>query len=672
MRPRATRRVGEAATGGVPMHAGRARSAAGALAGVAITLLIACLAMPAGALAGEWEQDSCANPNASAAGSQGWSAMIAGGAYGSTTGTGCGPGSPAFALLSTLAPVAVGSSETLHYMPPAGSTLEGGLVNVALFADGRGYGSSGTAVAYTPEFAYDASDVFFQCAAGLTPCSGATNDFSGTLEIPGGRGGSLYLSAGCGSGYNTGSCDEGGSEGAWSLVRLYWAQLLLSNSSVPTASGFAGPLLAGNARGTSELVLTAGDPEGPGVYEVLVQADGHTLYDGTPDRNGGACAAVGSSGATLMFDASQPCKRTETVDLPIDTTLLSDGSHTLKVTVTDAAQNSSVVYDAPVSSQNAPLASTAPSVQEAAPAVGETLSGQAGAWTAPPGAETIGYAYQWQSCEATGASCRSIPGAVATSYTAGTGDVGHTLRLLVTASNADGASALASAPTGVVVGIGGAAAPIGAANGRGASEHAQIALRGPGRLLRRYGERALKLSGTLTDGHGGAIAGATLDVLAQTSASAGQTLLGHLTSGTDGTFAAQVPAGPSRQVQIAYRAYAGAPAYAAQAAIAETVLAGVSLSVTPRHTRPVGMITLSGQVAGPLPAHGVVVELLVHYRGAWEPFRDARTGRGGRFSVRYHFEGAIGRFPFRAKVLGEQGGFPYATGLSRVLDVQSD
>ena len=53
-------------------------------------------------------------------------------------------------------------------------------------------------------------DVFFQCAAGLTPCAGGTNDFSGTLELPGGRGGSLYLCAGCGSGYNTGSCNERG------------------------------------------------------------------------------------------------------------------------------------------------------------------------------------------------------------------------------------------------------------------------------------------------------------------------------------------------------------------------------------------------------------------------------------------------------------------------------
>src|SRR5271166_3344152 len=520
---RSTLLLSEAATGGVRMHAGWARRAALALAGVAMTLCIVCSA-PTGAAAGQWEQVSCVSPDGSAAGSQGWSAMIAGGGYGSTTGTGCGPGSPAFALLSTDMAVAVGSSETLHYIPPAGSTLAGGLVDVALFADGRGYGASGTAVAYTPEYAYDASIVFFQCAAGLTPCSGGTNDFSGTLAIPAGRGGSLYLSAGCGSGYNTGSCNEGGSEGAWSLVRLYWAQLLLTNSSTPTGTGFGGSLLAGDARGTSDLLLTAGDPEGPGVYEVLVEAEGHTLYDGTPDRNGGACVPAASSGGTLMFDDSQPCKRTETVDLPIDTTALADGVHTLKVTVTDAAQNSSVVYDGTISTQNAPLPSTAPSVQETAPQVGETVSGQAGTWAAPSPAGALAYSYRWQSCDASGANCHQIPGATSASYTAATADVGHSLKLAVTASNTDGKSTVASAPSGVVAPLGGllpgVAQAIGAPNGRGANEHAQIALRGPTKLARRYSERAFKLAGTLNDGQGGVIAGATLEVLQQAGAGA--------------------------------------------------------------------------------------------------------------------------------------------------------
>ena len=69
---------------------------------------------------------------------------------------------------------------------------------MSLYADGGGYNASGTAVAYTPEYAYNGSNVFFQCASGLPPCANGTYDFSGVLGIPGGRGGNLYLSAGCG------------------------------------------------------------------------------------------------------------------------------------------------------------------------------------------------------------------------------------------------------------------------------------------------------------------------------------------------------------------------------------------------------------------------------------------------------------------------------------------
>ena len=56
---------------------------------------------------------------------------------------------------------------------------------MGLYADGGGYNASGTAVAYSPEYAYNASNVFFQCASGLTPCANGTNDFAGVLGIPG-------------------------------------------------------------------------------------------------------------------------------------------------------------------------------------------------------------------------------------------------------------------------------------------------------------------------------------------------------------------------------------------------------------------------------------------------------------------------------------------------------
>ena len=83
------------------------------------------------------------NPSQSAAPSEGWSSFAGGGGYGSNNGTGCGPGSPMYAILSTDAAVGVGSNETLQYTPPGGSTLIGGSVDVSFYADGFGYGRLG-------------------------------------------------------------------------------------------------------------------------------------------------------------------------------------------------------------------------------------------------------------------------------------------------------------------------------------------------------------------------------------------------------------------------------------------------------------------------------------------------------------------------------------------------
>jgi hypothetical protein len=542
------------------------------------------------AYAGSWMEVSCVNPSQSAAPSQGWTSFAGGGGYGSNNSTSCGPGSPMFAILSTDAAVGVGANETLQYAPPAGSTLIGGSVDVSFFADGYGYGASGTAVAYSPEYAYNGSNVFYQCASGLPPCANGTYDFSGVLGLPSGRGGDLYLSAGCGGQPEAGRvCNSGGSEGAWSLVRLWWANLLLANEATPSASGVGGTLLSPNVAGTAELTLNAADPGGPGVYLVIVQIDGKTVYSGTPNSNGGKCAAVGATGGALMFDYSQPCPASESVDFPVNTTSLPNGQHTLKVSVQDAAGNSAVVYDGSIS-------------------------------TKQPSNNSLG----------------ALPG------------------------------------LGTAAGSSPASTPVAVANGSTASHTARLSLGVKRRITRPYAHRALRATGRLLDGQGHPIVGATLDVLQQVSGSPSLAVIGHAKTRANGTFAAAVPGGPNRTVEIAYRAFSTDASYAATAKIAEAVKAGVKLSVSPHRTGSEGTITLSGQVLGPVPAEGVAVELLVHYRGRWEPFRVPQTDSRGRFEVVYQFQGGVGHFPFRASVLGGQTGFPFAHGESRAVDVTTN
>ncbi len=212
---------------------------------------------------------------------------------------------------------------------------------------------------------------------------------------------------------------------------------------------------------------------------------------------------------------------------------------------------------------------------------------------------------------------------------------------------------------------------VGGPNGAGASEGAHLQLGVRAAISRSYARRALRVSGRLLNAQGLPIVGATLDVLQQAPGGTLE-LIGHARTKTDGTFVAAVPAGPSRTIELGYRAFSADSSYAASAKLHESVRAGVQLTVNPRTTTSDGTITLSGKVFGSIPPQGVVVELLVHYRGRWEPFRDPRTDERGRFHVVYQFQGGIGRFPFRAVVFGNQGGFPFAPGESRTVDVTTN
>ena len=93
------------------------------------------------------------------------------------------------------------------------------------------------------------------------------------------------------------------------------------------------------------------------------------------------------------------------------------------------------------------LASLGPFKTFQAPTVGEVLTTTNGTWTNSP----TSYAYQWQDCNSAGGGCVNIGGATSSSYTVASGDVGDTIRCVVTASNAYGSASQASAATGVVI-----------------------------------------------------------------------------------------------------------------------------------------------------------------------------------------------------------------------------
>jgi hypothetical protein len=77
---------------------------------------------------------------------------------------------------------------------------------------------------------------------------------------------------------------------------------------------------------------------------------------------------------------------------------------------------------------------------------GNTLTAHRGRWSNRPTA----YRYAWQSCNRAGKSCVKLHGAKRATYLLGARDVGHRLRVVVTASNRAGHRSARSKPTDVI------------------------------------------------------------------------------------------------------------------------------------------------------------------------------------------------------------------------------
>ena len=80
-------------------------------------------------------------------------------------------------------------------------------------------------------------------------------------------------------------------------------------------------------------------------------------------------------------------------------------------------------------------------------AVGQVLSASPGSWN---GKTPINFTYSWKQCDANGAACKNVPNNQHSTFTLVSSNAGNTMRVHVTATNADGAGAISSAPTAVI------------------------------------------------------------------------------------------------------------------------------------------------------------------------------------------------------------------------------
>ena len=115
----------------------------------------------------------------------------------------------------------------------------------------------------------------------------------------------------------------------------------------------------------------------------------------------------------------------------------ADANHKLDAIVTASNADGSASSDASsgvVADNTAPTNKTHPAISGSA-SVGSTLAASDGSWL---GASSFSYA--WQQCDQNGNACADIAGATGKSYGVRSSDVGHELRLQVTATNKYGSA----------------------------------------------------------------------------------------------------------------------------------------------------------------------------------------------------------------------------------------
>jgi hypothetical protein len=145
------------------------------------------------------------------------------------------------------------------------------------------------------------------------------------------------------------------------------------------------------------------------------------------DTAGSNCAAIAGATASVYSGVA------------------ADAGHTLRTAVT--AHNSSgtataeSTQTATVTGATAPQNTAQPQITGTA-TVGSTLTATNGTWS---GSTPITYTYAWERCATNGASCAAISGATSQTYVAASADAAHTLRVVVTATNAAGSAQATSA-----------------------------------------------------------------------------------------------------------------------------------------------------------------------------------------------------------------------------------
>ena len=210
--------------------------------------------------------------------------------------------------------------------------------------------------------------------------------------------------------------------------------------------------------------------------------------------------------------------------------------------------------------------------------------------------------------------------------------------------------------------------PAGQPNGRGASPAATLTAhheRTTSRTLRAAYGRRVVIRGRLLAPDGRPVEGAKLDVFAQDrAASAAFEPLTAVQTDATGAYELVLPAGPSRNVRIGYRARFGDTSFAQTADVAVLVKAAIRFRLSHRRLRNGRTVRYLGRLLGPRTGHRFA-EVQVLDRSRWIVVCSVRTDARGSFACAHRFTRTFRRttYVFRARVR-RQATLPYEPAVS--------
>ena len=409
------------------------------------------------------------------------------------------------------------------------------------------------------------------------------------------------------------SCPPPGDDGGdTALAQLFRAQTTFEDLSDPVVARIAGRLVEpGVHRGVEHLHVEAADT-GSGVYRLIVELDGQERLRQVVDRNAGQCAdAYTANVSERDFTVPVPCKLEVNGGETLDTRLLPDGEHRLRLLVEDAAGNRRVA-GGPIEGwtvRNLPIPQPPPA------SVSPPMAGSNGV----PATERSRLELFFVTAR-TRRQCHRAVGAH--------GQIRRRCRRVRT----------------------------------GLSTRREAVVR------MAYGQRAL-LAGRLMTLGGTPIRGARLHLRRLRRGTRRAFERFDVRTDSGGRFRTELGRSPSERIRVAYYATSSTRRPVLSRTLTRLVRAGVALSPSRRTLPRGGRVVLRGRLHGERrPRSGVLAIAEVLLRGRWTAFAERRVGPSGRFraSGRFH---RPGRYSLRVRV-PRAAGYPYEPSISRKVRVR--